>query len=81
VRQVYEDYLSAITQIAKCQARMDCSSKLYEHLRKKIDELSPQLNEVEREDAYWFALSLDRPREGAVYLKDGDGDEDEDRSG
>jgi len=75
VRQVYEDYLSAITQIAKCQARLDCSSKLYEHLRKKIDELHPKLNEVEREDAYWFSLSLDKPREGVVYLK---GEDDED---
>ena len=81
MRQVYEDYLGALTQIAKCQARLDCSSKLYEHLRKKIDELHPQLNEAEREDAYWFSLSLDRPREGAVYMKGAEDDEDEDRSG
>jgi hypothetical protein len=55
--------------MARCQERRDQDSRLYHHLRKKIDEMYPQLNEVESEDAYWFSLSLDNPGEGAVYLK------------
>lgn len=84
MRQVYEDFLNAITQIAKCQERRDQDSRLYHHLRAKIDELHLQLNDVEREDAYWFSLSLDNPLVGAVYLKgaeDDDDNDDEDRSG
>jgi hypothetical protein len=83
---MYEDYLDALTQMAKCQDRRDQESPLYRHLRKKIDDLHPQLTEVESDDAYWFSLSLDKPLEGAVYLK-GDlsgeedrDDEDEDRA-
>ena len=79
MRQVHQEFLEALTQIAKCQERLDCSSNLHNMLRAKIDKLSPQLTKAESEDAYWFSLALDRPGEGALLTGETD-DEDEDRA-
>lgn len=65
MRQVYQDFLDALVQLHRMQERRDFESKLYKHLRTKVDELGDQLNKQESEDAYWFSLSLDRPGEGS----------------
>lgn len=77
MRKVHQEFLEAITQVHKCQERLDCSSKLHTLLRKKIDELSPKLTKAEREDVYWFSLALDRPGEGVILT--GGSDDEEDR--
>jgi len=61
MRQVHLDYLDALKEIHKLQAKLDCSSKQHERLRDRIDTLYPQLTQSEQEDAYWFSLALDRP--------------------
>jgi hypothetical protein len=65
IRPVYQEFLDALVQLDKCLKRGDFESRLYQHLRKKVDELAAQLTKKESEDAYWFSLSLDNPGEGS----------------
>lgn len=65
LRKVYEDFLDALVQMDRCMKRYDFESRLYQHLRKKVDELASQLTKEEREDALKFSLALDCPGEGS----------------
>jgi len=71
VRQVHQDILDALTRIHQCQVRLDCSSKLHDRLRGEIDALHPQLTPAEKQDVYWFSVSLDMPEGGPDGCEEG----------